>query len=411
MPLNFTKENLRNYFGFATVVLLVWGFLYSRAFHSVGLLLMGLIWLTNYKQTLWLFKNKWFISLFVIIFCVPVFDFINGDVLDNAFFIKLSLPLYPLFFFSWNPDAKKIKYINRTIFFLLLLLSIETIIRYILNFEVINDDYKVAKVISIGFYSDHIRISVFIALSCILALYEIFENSIKKVEKIILITYVCFQVIFLHFLVARTGLIALYVAMTIFFSYRLIKYNYKTIIYLFAALIILPVMSMKLFPSFYNRIGFIMWDKSYYERMEYREGSSDGLRYYSVIAGIDIFKNNPTDGVGFHNLRNESFAWLKNKFPEIKDYELLQPSSEFIIYAASGGVLCLFFILIYAFLPFFEIELLKNEYFTSVYFALFVTMIFEIFLENQYGVFVFGFLAYWAYFIVKKPKQAIHSID
>lgn len=411
MSLNITKNTLRNYFSFITVVLLIWGFLYSRAFHSVGLLLMGLIWLSNYKQTLWLFKDKWFISLFFIICCVPVFDYINGNVLDNAFFIKLSIPLYPLFFFSWNPDAKKISYLNKIIFFLLFLLSMETLIRYIFNFEAINDNYKIAKVIPIGFYSDHIRISVFIALSCLLALYEIFENSITKVEKVILITYVCFEVIFLHFLVARTGLIALYVALTIFFSYRLIKYNARYFIYLLAFLITLPVISMKLIPSFYNRMGFVMWDKSYYERMEYREGSSDGLRYYSIKAGIDIFKNNVTHGVGFHNLRNESFMWLKNKFPEIKDYELLQPSSEFIIYAASGGILCLLFLIIYTLLPFFDKELLKNEYFTSVYFALFVTFLFEIFLENQYGVFVFGFFSYWAYFIVKKSKPVNPSID
>ncbi len=411
MSLNFTKDSLRNILAYITLIFLVWGFLYSRAFHSVGLLLMGLIWISNYKQTLWLFKDKWFISLFTIIFCVPVFDIINGSAIDNAFFIKLSLPLYPLFFFAWNPDSKKIGYINRIIFLLLFLLSIETIIKYILNFDAINDDYKVAKVLSIGFYSDHIRISVFIALSCIFAIYEILENSIKKVEKIILLSYVCFQVIFLHFLVARTGLVALYLSMSIFFIYRLIKYNSKIFIYLFALLISLPIISMKLFPSFYNRIGFTMWDKSYYERMEYREGSSDGLRYYSIRSGIDIFEKNVRDGVGFHNLRNESFAWLKDKFPAIKDYELLQPSSEFIIYAASGGVLCLFLILLYVILPFFYKELLKNEYFISVYFALFVIMLFEIFLENQYGVFVFGFLAYWAYFIAKKPKGAFHSID
>ena len=123
-----------------------------------------------------------------------------------------------------------------------------------------------------------------------------------------------------------------------------------------------------------------------------------------MVAGIDIFKKNWKNGVGFNNLKNESHSWLKNKFPNIKDSELIQPSSQFLIYAASGGILGLLTFIAFAFIPIFDGRLLKNEIFISVYLGILATFIFEIFLENQYGTFVFGFCVYWVYFLAKREE-------
>jgi hypothetical protein len=169
-----------------------------------------------------------------------------------------------------------------------------------------------------------------------------------------------------------------------------------------ATTVSLPFISMKIFPSFYNRMGFVFWDRSYYERLEYREGSSDGLRYYSILSGIDIFKNHIIDGVGFHNLNDTSHQWLKSKFPAIKDSELIQPSSQLLIYAAGGGLVCLMILLIFIIYPLFHRKLLADEIFTSIYLGLTATFIFEILLENQFGTFVYGFCIFWVYYLTIK---------
>ena len=387
----------REYLAYAITLGLVVGFLMSRSLYSFGLLFMGLFWVTDFQKSAFLWKNKWFLTYILLALMVPIADLLNGIPIDNVFFIKLSMPLFPLFFFTFKPSKSQLTTISFLVIIPLLIASFFALFDYYLQYDSKNELYKVAKVMSIGFYSDHIRISVVIALSCIVAWYEATHSS--SWWRFCFIFYILFQVVFLHILVARTGLVVLYVSFIVLFLFQIIKEHKKWLTIALLALFSLPVLSFIFIPSFSNRMGFMRYDFSYYNRMEYRTGSSDGFRYYSVLAGIDIFKQNQWTGVGFKSLRSSTSQWLYQHFPEIKEEEIIQPSSEFVLYAAAGGIVSFIILFLFVIFPFFDPKLRNNLFFNAIFIGILATFFFEIFLENQFGMFVVAFFISWAWWI------------
>jgi O-antigen ligase len=380
----------KDYLAYAAVLALCLGFVWSRSMYSFGLLFMGLYWVTDVKITAYLWKNVWFLSSLILALLVPVSDFINGASMSQVFFIKLSIPLFAVFFASIKKNHINVSVINIIVIVTMLVTACITIMHFLADSSAVNESYKYAKVMSIGKYSDHIRISTAIACSIFMAIYE-YSQADSKFAKAGFILYIIGQSIFLHILAARTGLVMLYASMIIYAFYTLINQRKKWPLAIITSLVLLPIISFYIFPSFYYRVGFTVYEKEFYQKMEYREGSSDGLRYYSMVGGLDIYKQHTCIGIGYNQLPQESSKWLKNKFPMIKESEMIQPSSQYILVMAASGTIGLLVMLIFFFAPYFNAENRRNPYFLAINTSMLCIMIFEIFLENQYGCFVFCF--------------------
>jgi O-antigen ligase len=381
----------RDFLAYAAVMALCIGFVYSRSIYSFGLLFMGLYWVSNIKKASDLWKSAWFLCSILLAVIVPISDIVNQNPISNVFYIKLSLPLFFVFFATLKPEGLKLTLINYIVIIVMFFTAFIAMVNYFMNVDQIIEDYKVAKVMKIGTYSDHIRISVAIACSIILAIYE-YVNSTSKLAKYLMIFYGVFQFIFLHQLAARTGLIMIYLSL-FFLLLNLFFTKNKKALFVLPLLILAPLLSYNIFPSFYQRVGYTLYDNDYYSKMEYREGSSDGLRYYSILAGLSIFEKNKIMGVGFEKLPEESGNWFKSNFPKIKDYEILQPSSQYILYLAAAGVIGFILLMVFFALPYCSKINWLNPYFFAIYSSMLCIMIFEIFLEGQYGIFVFGFFS------------------
>ncbi len=375
---------------YAAVLALTIGFLWSRSMYSFGLLFMGIYWVVDIKKSLYLWSNTWFLSSIALALLVPISDLVNGHSMSNVFFIKLSLPLYIVFFANLKPKGKFLSLIICSIVIIIGFASLLALINYYNNTELMLENYKVAKVMPIGKYNDHIRISVAIAGSILLALYEYLHCELKW-EKYLLMAIAIFQIIFLHILSARTGLIMFYLSGLIYALITIFSLGKKWPYIAIAILSLLPIASFYIFPSFYTRVGYTQYDLDFYKRREYREGSSDGIRYFSILGGLDIYKENKVFGIGFNQLPKASENWLKKNFPLIKETEIIQPSSEYILHLAASGILGICALLLFSITPFFYAVNRQNIYFISVYTSLLCIIIFEIFLENQYGMYVFGF--------------------
>jgi O-Antigen ligase len=398
----------RDWLAYAAVLALCIGFVWSRSMYSFGLLFMGLYWVVDAKKTSYLWRDFYFLSALGIALIVPVSDLVNGASVSEVFFIKLSLPLFVAFFESVRINKVSIAAINRMVIIVLFATSCVAIINFIFNSESVTNGYIYAKVMSIGKYSDHIRISVAIVCSVMLAWYECVSTS-SRALRLLMVLYIIGQVIFIHFLAARTGLVMLYVMLGIYALQSILVQKKVWALAIIGALVVLPVVSFYTFPSFYHRMGFTYYETSFYQKMEYREGSSDGLRYYSMKAGMDIFENHKLIGVGYDQLPQASADWLISHFPKIKSYELLQPSSEYILVMAASGVMGFIVLMAYFLMPYFTRSNRHNPYFLSIYTSLLCIMIFEIFLENQYGCFVFGFFTSLAYSLT--PRQLTNKMD
>jgi O-antigen ligase len=389
-------------FLYLTIAILFYGFIAARAYHGLGLVFMGVICMLNKEYWLGVFKQRWFLSFLGLAMIVPIYDLYHSGSIDLVFLNKLSLPFYVLFFFSCRPTEEQSAKIGKIVCVILALLSIYTLIQevFVKNVD-LYQLYKVAKVLKIGTYSDHIRISIAIALSCIWA-WKLFMKE-RSNERYLYVIYAVFQILFLHFLSARTGLVVLYLSHFILLFYLLIKVKQKqwAVIGILCMLCI-PLVSYFIFPSFHQRVEYSRYDMGQYMRQEYREGSSDGLRYYSLVAGLKIFKENLFTGVGFKNLKASTYTALKKAHPTIRNDELIQPSSELLIYSGAAGIVGLLVLILHAIVPFWYSYLLKNMYFMSVFLSLIATFLFEILLENQFGTFVYGFFISIFWWMAKK---------
>lgn len=395
------------YWAYAAVLCMFAGLILSRALYSAGLLLMALYWFLNTQPTgLW--RRPWFLSMLALPLLVLVADLMHGTAVDGSFFIKLSLPLFPLFFFAWRPGDKEMEVLTLLIMCVLSITALHSIGSFLLNTDQVVDGYKKARVMQVGFYHDHIRISLAMAASVIMALYSFSISSVKW-RRVVYLVYAIFMVLFLHILTARTGLLVLYIAIAVLLVFQLWKYHKRKLMAAFTIMILFPVVAYQLIPSFRHRVGFVRYDFGYYSNMEYRPGSSDGFRYYSWLSGWDAFKDQTLAGTGFRQLHEVNRQWFISNFPDIGETEIIQPSSEFLLHAAAAGVVGLLIFCWFAFAPLAVKKLRSNAWFMAIFAGMAATWVFEILPENQYGIFVTGFFLAWAWWLAERNEEILRN--
>lgn len=279
--------------------------------------------------------------------------------------------------------------------------------QYIKDYKAIEESYLRAKSILTPLEDDHIRFSWIVSTTALLSVWMLFIKAFykNKTGRIILFILLTWFVIYLHMLSARTGLLTLY-AMIFFAStwWVVKKAKFLSAALAIIALTALPVIAYLVFPTFRNRISYIKYDASFYSRSVYLEGTTDGNRYFSIKAGIDVLNAHPLTGVGFGDIRNETNGWFKQHVPQMLESDKLLPSSEWLIYGVGAGWPGLIIFTIIMFIPFF----IKMQRFRLPWFllnlSLFLSFIFDIGLEVQYGVFLFSFIILWWYKWINEPE-------
>ena len=142
------------------------------------------------------------------------------------------------------------------------------------------------------------------------------------------------------------------------------------------ALVLLPVLAYQFLPSFRHRMGFVRYDFGYYSKMEYREGSSDGFRYYSLLSGCDHFTQQPPTGVGFRGLHIANRNWFKAHFPQIREDD--HPAQQWICTTCCGCRLPDFWYLWLLLCSLWACSIYeKNGWFMAIYASITITWLFR----------------------------------
>ncbi|MBC7885343.1 MAG: O-antigen ligase family protein, partial [Saprospiraceae bacterium] len=343
---------------FAGIFLMFLGFLFNRVVSNVGFLLAGLYAIWNIKKIVWLFRDYWMWS-FILLAILPLISniwFTGANFYMEGGIMKCLLILFPAFVFTLPVDRKFISLVHYTFIIFMLISSIYSLYYYLADFSSMYTHYKTSKVMPVLSYSDHIRISWAVVISCLIAAYQ-WKSESSVLIKSSLIIYIVFQVVFLHLLGSKTGLISLYIAIIIWFGYSLQGRKKWLLAVVVPLILTLPFIAYKTIPTFEQRINFVRYDFELYSKGEYREGLSDAVRYYSLMAGKDIISKNALTGVGFNRLHDETASWYKKNIPELSSDSYFLPSSDIVIYWASGGILGLMVILFHIGFPFFKYRL------------------------------------------------------
>lgn len=296
---------------------------------------------------------------------------------------KLPLLFFPFIVPAFSLLIEKSKMLL-TILISFVVISILYSIRVYWSAPNINDVYLKAKVLKVLMSGDHVRYSLFLLIALSWIIHQYFIVAADRWKGIFFVSVIG---IFLHVLAAKTGLVGFYLLI-----FMLIMYTVKGIkrIGLFAVISSFPLIAWFLFPSFQNRLKFVLWDFQNYSRGGYVEGLSDTPRIFSFRGGFDIAQENLFTGVGAGDVKSNMVQWYTSNAPFMKGYEHLLPSNEMLLYTCVTGIVSGMVMLFVLIIPFF---IKRNHSFLWIAFHLIFFMIsmYEISLETQYGVFLYAF--------------------
>ena len=372
------------------------GFLFSRTFNNIGLLMAGLYAIgypTRLREAL---RLPWMWSFFLLALVPLTSDlWLEGAAFNREYGVKKTiLILLPLFVAVWRPDSRTVRIAHWIFMGTMAVSTFYSLIRFGLERSSIEQEYGAAKVMPVLAYRDHIRISWATSIACLVAFYELLHERHTGLRRI-LWTYMILQIAFLHILGAKTGLLSLYL-MAFLGGFLYLPGRRRRL-----ALLSLPVLAVFLYiaylslPTLQKRIDYMRYDFSFYSRGEFRPELSDGTRVLSIMAGIDLIRQYPLTGVGFSRLDDEMQRWYATHAPELAEQHRFLPSSQLLVYAASGGIFGLLIALFHLLWPFADRSMRANRMFWLFFAPVIASYAYEIHLEGQVRLFLYGFFAAW----------------
>lgn len=375
------------------------GLYFSKTVLSISpyvLIIVGLTQKNPIKKIKAFFSNPAILSLFLvfILYLLSGINSQNHETWISRLNTNLIFMAIPFGIFLSGPYKKR--NISQIIAFFVIinfLISLVLLLNYMLHFSNVNSAYLRGQTIYTPVI--HVRYSYFVALTTIFSFYLYISKFFfkYKFERKIYCFIAVFSFIFLHILAVRTGIFALYTTIVLYGGYYSLKY--KKIKWLIGGIIFLVLsisLSLVLFPSFKNKIKYMVWDiKSTIEnKAQYH--TSDRIRIYSIANGIKIFKEHPLFGTGIGDLENEMKLKYKENYPELPEDMQFEPINQFVYILSGMGIIGFILYFGLLILPIFIIKN-KHKLLVPFYILTFATFIGETTIEFMIGKTTFLILA------------------
>lgn len=210
-------------------------------------------------------------------------------------------------------------------------------VNYILHFDQINELYLHSKVMPTE--PDHIRFSLIITLAIAAGVLLIVKGNMKGRERSLWMGIVAALALYLHMLAVRSGLMAFY-SLGILGLLRLIfqERNYRQAIRLALCLVVLPIFSYLIFPTFRNKSANTQEDVGQVERTASANSYSLVGRVYSYKVALKVIQENIWFGVGKADIEEEMASHYRNDFPLIQPESYIQPHNQYLYSTVAFGL-------------------------------------------------------------------------
>jgi O-antigen ligase len=389
---------------FAGILLVMTGFLFSRALLSIGtftLIANGFL-----QNDL---KERWSVFLqhkvLIGISCLFLFPLLSGlwseDKTEwlNALLTKLPLLLLP-FALVMQKGFERKQFIFFSLLWAALLFggTIWSILQYLQQKEQYDLLYRFSKTIPTLADNDHIRFSMAIIIAMLLWLkleeWKVISSSVLLWS---IRAVMAWFVLFLHVLGAKTGLLGLYLIVFPVALWQLYASGKKqlAVVSLVIALL-LPVFAYQLLPTFKTRIHYVLYDRDNRIAGNISGDFSDGNRILSIRSGWYVFQQNRLAGVGYGDIKTETNKWYNEYAPAVPLSERFLPLNQWVTSGSGGGIAAALLFTVVILLPFFSKQWLQNR--QAIAFILFMNIIFlyECTIDDQFGVYLYSFfILYW----------------
>jgi len=158
-------------------------------------------------------------------------------------------------------------------------------------------------------------------------------------------------------------------------------------------LVLLPLFSYLVFPTFRNKIYNTQEDVSKVSESQVGKNFSLASRVYSYEAAIKVWREHPLLGVGKPDLEGEMAKHYANLYPEMGEEFYIQPHNQFLYNLASYGLIGLAIFCISFFYPIWWARHKPIPLLLAHYIGIGLSFLVEYTLETQIGLaFVVFFL-------------------
>ena len=359
---------------------------------------------THYQSPIWLHIKKWlgvnrisvgFFAL-TIIFWIVVFGFFNSENIQywlSRVRIRLPFLALPIAFYwiPWNEKSRRI--IVLLAIFLMFCSSTFVAIRYLLNFDAMNELLKRGSPIPVPM-KDHIRYAQLQSFTLLSGIYWVFKDKNLSVFLKYFVWF-CLGMIFfyIHLFAVRSGLLIMYTGLVVFTVLHLKKMSKAQLLMIIGLFFGTAFLAVKFIPSLEHKLGYMMW-----EYKEYKAGNplnnSDSGRRISYEVGLKLYKEEPIFGVGPGDLDDKVKAIYSRDYPSVEQPK--QPHNQFLhTLVCSGWVGLTIFCLMWMVLLIFA-KRNQNTILITLIFATFASFLVESPLETARGTALIGFwLSFW----------------
>jgi len=400
-----TNRSTIHFYLFCTgIVLMMVGFLISRAVLSIGLITVT----TNgflqgdFKERAGVFKKDYLLPGISCLFLLP---FISGLWSSNqSAWLEMMQDMLPLFLLPFAMTMQKGFERKHFLFFALVWMSllfagsVWSAVHYVSDQETYQALYRLSKTLPTPAENDHIRFSMAIVIALLLWLkLEEWKSSSSLVIKWSCRIAAAWFVIYLHLLGAKTGLVGLYIVVLPLFIWQLYRTEKKQITTAaLVAVLCLPVAAYYSIPTFRIRLQYVMFEQDNWQQEKFAGNFSDVNRLASIRSGWTVFKNNWLTGVGYGDMKEETTKWYAANTPEIPSSQQFLPLNQWMLSGSGAGIVAVLLFTVVVLLPFFSKHWQQNK--QAIAFVLFMDLVFfyESTINDQFGVFLFCFfILYW----------------
>lgn len=348
--------------------------------------------------------NVYFVCLcLLVLFCL--LDAIRAESLSDWFSyfnIKFPLVLYAfvIIVFKNKISSQLIK--NVSIIFSVAITSatVASSLNYFLNYSELNALVLQSKPIPIMGEIHHITFSVYCAFTVIVSAYYAYNFKIKWLG---IFTFI--NLIGLHILAARTGLVGFYFACMILGVVYILKHKPK-IKYLavsLAMICILPIAAFYGISSFHNRILNSWEDIKVIWHQKDANYQSMGMRIEASKTALDLVKKYPITGVGCNNIKKAMSIQYEENNTNLFIENRILPHNQFVIEAAIHGIIGLAVLLLFFLFPLFNNFLQLPTLFIAFWSIVLFACMFECLFDRQHGVILVSL--FWFFYYNFKPAE------
>lgn len=268
------------------------------------------------------------------------------------------------------------------------LCALGTLVNFALHFKEIIASYAHSKVMPTPI--NHVRFSLLVSFAFFVALYFYRQRFILHYawERKILLGIAIFLFVYSHILSVRSGLLTLYMGLFISTLWLAIRNKrYKLLAAVSTVLILIPILSFLLIPTFTNKVRNTMEDLRQVNVKGSGAHYSMSGRVVSYRVAKEIIQDNLWTGCGAANLKKEVQKGYEKDFPEIvgNGVGVLMPHNQFIYILSGTGIIGLAIFLFCFYSPLFIKKVRGFPLLRIHYLILSISFVFEATMETQTG--------------------------